>query len=436
MTSLTFRPASAVAGTVAVPPDKSITHRAFLLGAISDRAVVVDNPLVSEDTEATLGAVRLMGAGVDGDIRSGRVVVTGRGVRGLTPPPVIDCMNAGTLMRLVSGIIVGQPPGEVTVLDGDDSLRSRPMARIADPLVAMGAAVVPAEGGTPPLAVRPGLPLHGMVHELPIASAQVKSCVLLAGLNATGETWVREPVPSRDHTERMLRAAGVDVMERDGMVGVAGPVQGLALPDVRVPGDFSSAAFAIVAGVLRGDPGVRVTGVNLNPGRTGLLAVLQRMGADVQVELGPDVAGEPAGDVLARRTSMLHATEVMADEVPSMVDEVPLIGLLGALAAGTTVVRGAGELRVKESDRIRTVVELLRAVGADAEELDDGFVVRGQMSIGGGEVHSHGDHRLAMLGALAGIASQSGVTVHGMEAAAVSYPGFTDDLVSLGAVTA
>lgn len=436
MSSLTFRPATAVAGTVAVPPDKSITHRSFLLGAISDRPVVIDNPLESEDTEATLAAVRAMGAGVEGDIASGRVVVVGRGVRGLTPPPVIDCMNAGTLMRLAAGVIVGQPPGEVTVLDGDASLRGRPMGRIADPLSAMGAAVVPAEGGTPPLAVRPGLPLHGMVHDLPVASAQVKSCVLLAGLNAEGETWVREPVPSRDHTERMLRAAGVDVMERDGMVGVSGPVAGLSLPDVRVPGDFSSAAFAIVAGVLLGDPGVRVRGVNLNPGRTGLLAVLERMGANVRVEPGPDVAGEPAGDVVARRGAMLHATEVTADEVPSMVDEIPLIGLLGALAAGTTVVSGAGELRVKESDRIQTVVELLRAVGADAEERDDGFVVRGQMSIAGGEVHSHGDHRLAMLGALAGMASQSGVTVHGMEAAAVSYPGFTDDMTSIGAVTA
>lgn len=436
MTTVTFRPADAVAGTVAVPPDKSITHRAILLAAISDRSVVIDNPLQSDDTGATLAAARALGAGVEGGIDDGRVVVTGRGVRGLVPPPVIDCMNAGTLMRLVAGILVGQRPGDVTVLDGDDSLRRRPMRRIADPLVAMGAAVTPTGEGTPPVAVRPGLPLHGMVHDLPVASAQVKSCVLLAGLNAAGETWVREPVPSRDHTERMLRASGVDVMERDGMVGIAGPVAGLALPDVTVPGDFSSAAFAIVAGVLRGDPAVKVTGVNLNPGRTGLLAVLARMGADVVVQPGPEVAGEPSGDVVARRGGILQATEVTGDEVPSMVDELPLVGLLGALAAGTTVVRGAEELRVKESDRIRTVVELLRAVGADADERDDGFVVRGQMSLPGGEVHSHGDHRLAMLGALAGLASQSGVTVHGMEAAAVSYPSFTDDMRRLGAVAA
>ena len=436
MTSLTFRPAAAVAGTIAVPPDKSLTHRAFLLGAISDRPVVVDDPLDSEDTRATLDAVRSMGAGVEGDIASGRVVIAGRGVRGLTPPPVIDCRNAGTLMRLAAGIIVGQAPAEVTVLDGDPSLRRRPMRRIADPLVAMGAAVIPAEGGTPPLAVRPGLPMHGTVHDLPIASAQVKSCLLLAGLNAAGETWVREPVPSRDHTERMLRAAGVEVMERDGMVGVAGPIAGLALPDMRVPGDFSSAAFAIVAGVLRGDPAVRVVGVNLNPGRTGLLDVLRRMGADITVEMGEDVAGEPCGDVVVRRTETLVATEVTAAEVPSMVDEVPLVGLLGARADGTTVVSGAGELRVKESDRIATVVGLLRAVGAEAEEREDGFVVHGPSVIRGGEVQSHGDHRLAMLGALAGLASDHGVTVHGMEAAAVSYPGFTEDMAALGVVAA
>ena len=221
MSTLTFRPAAALAGSVAVPPDKSLTHRAFLLGAISDRVVVVDNPLDSEDTYATLQAVRALGAGVEGSVSDDRVVITGRGIRGLTPPPVIDCMNAGTLMRLVAGILVGQS-GDVTVLDGDDSLRGRPMRRIVDPLRAMGAELEPTDAGTPPLAVRTGRPLVGVVHDLPVASAQVKSCVLLAGLNAEGETWVREPVLSRDHTERMLEAAGVELLRRDGMVGVRG----------------------------------------------------------------------------------------------------------------------------------------------------------------------------------------------------------------------
>ena len=432
MSTLTFRPAAALAGSVAVPPDKSLTHRAFLLGAISDRVVVVDNPLDSEDTYATLQAVRALGAGVEGSVSDDRVVITGRGIRGLTPPPVIDCMNAGTLMRLVAGILVGQS-GDVTVLDGDDSLRGRPMRRIVDPLRAMGAELEPTDAGTPPLAVRTGRPLVGVVHDLPVASAQVKSCVLLAGLNAEGETWVREPVQSRDHTERMLEAAGVELLRRDGMVGVRGPIAGMSLPDIRVPGDFSSAAYGIVAGVLRGDPEVRVTGVNLNPGRTGLLAVLERMGADVRVEAQPDVAGEPCGDIVVRRAGTLQGTTVVADEVPSMVDELPLVGLLGALAAGTTTVSGAAELRVKESDRVATVVRLLRAVGATADEREDGFVVTGAPSFPGGDVQSDGDHRLAMLGALAGMASTGGVTVHGFDASAVSYPTFADDMALLGA---
>ncbi len=432
MTTLTFRPTAALAGSVAVPPDKSLTHRAFLLAAISDRAVTVHNPLDSEDTYATLHAVRAMGAEVQGTVSSDRVVITGRGVRGLTPPPVIDCMNAGTLMRLAAGIVVGQI-GDVTVLDGDTSLRGRPMRRIVDPLRAMGAELEPTAEGTAPLAVRMGLPLRGVTHDLPVASAQVKSCVLLAGLNAVGETWVREPVRSRDHTERMLEAAGVTVLRHGDMVGVRGPVASLSLPDIRVPGDFSSAAFAIVAGVLRGDPEVRVTGVNLNPHRIGLLGVLTRMGADVRIEPGPDVAGEPAGDIVVRRAGTLHATTVTADEVPSMVDELPLVGLLGALAAGVTTVSGAAELRVKESDRIATVVALLRAVGATADEREDGFVVTGARSLPGGHVQSDHDHRLAMLGAIAGLVSDGGVTVHGFEASAVSYPGFADDMAGLGA---
>ncbi len=432
MTTLTFRPAAALAGSVAVPPDKSLTHRAFLLAAISDRAVTVHNPLDSEDTYATLHAVRAMGAEVQGTVSDDRVVITGRGVRGLTPPPVIDCMNAGTLMRLAAGIVVGQI-GDVTVLDGDTSLRGRPMRRIVDPLRAMGAELEPTAEGTSPLAVRMGLPLRGVTHDLPVASAQVKSCVLLAGLNAVGETWVREPVRSRDHTERMLEAAGVTVLRHGDMVGVRGPVTSLSLPDIRVPGDFSSAAFAIVAGVLRGDPEVRVTGVNLNPHRIGLLGVLTRMGADVRIEPGPDVAGEPAGDIVVRRAGTLQATTVTADEVPSMVDELPLVGLLGALAAGVTTVSGAAELRVKESDRIATVVALLRAVGATADEREDGFVVTGARSLPGGHVQSDHDHRLAMLGAVAGLVSDGGVTVHGFEASAVSYPGFADDMAGLGA---
>ena len=329
--------APALRGVLRVPPDKSITHRALLLGSLSDRAVTVTRPLDSEDTAATLHAVEALRAEVRGRIGE-RVVVRGRGLRGLVGPPALDCANAGTLMRLVIGILVGQT-ADHTLLDGDDSLRRRPMGRVARPLRAMGAQVWTTPEGTPPLVVSGGRPLRGMEHELQVASAQVKSCLLLAGLFAEGETWVREPAPSRDHTERMLEAAGVPLLRSNGAVGVAGPVESISLPDIEVPGDISSAAFHLVAGVLRADPEVRLQGVNLNPRRTGLLDVLARMGAPVEVIEGEPMAGEPAGEVVVRRAGVLQATEVAPEEVPSLIDELPLVGLLGAFAAGTTVVR-------------------------------------------------------------------------------------------------
>jgi 3-phosphoshikimate 1-carboxyvinyltransferase len=300
----------------------------------------------------------------------------------------------------------------------------------------MGAQIFTAPGGTPPLVVSGGAPLRGVEHHLEVASAQVKSCLLLAGLFAEGTTWVHEPVPSRDHTERMLEAAGVPLLREGGAVGVEGPVEGLSLPDMEVPGDFSSAAAHLVAGALLGDPEVRLEGVNLNPGRTGLIAVMRRMGVDVREEAGEPVAGEPCGTLSVSRTADLRATEVEPGEVPSMIDELPLVGLLGALATGTTVVRGAAELRVKESDRIASVVSALRGLGVDAQEREDGFAVTGGAGIRGGSMDSVGDHRLAMLGAVAGLVSREGVSVGDFGAVAVSYPGFARDLAGLGAVPA
>lgn len=430
MDSVRVPPAEALGGTVYVPADKSITHRALLLAAVSDRAVSIADPLDSADTQATLTAVVRCGAPTEGDLGDA-VLVRGRGLRGLRPPPALDCANAGTLMRLVPGLLVGQG-GDFCVLDGDGSLRSRPMDRVARPLRAMGANVFTAPGGTPPLAVDGTAPLRGAVHELPVASAQVKSCLLLAGLFADGETWVREPAPSRDHTERMLAAAGVTVLREGGAVGVRGPVDALSLPDLAVPRDFSSAAPLLVAGVLCGDPELCLPQVNVNPLRTGLLAVMERMGADVRVEPGPEVGGEPSATLRAARGPTLHGTEVTPEEVPTLVDELPLVGLLGAFAAGRTVVRGAAELRVKESDRIAAVVAALRALGATAEERDDGFEVVGGGRLTGGEAAAGGDHRLAMLAAVAGAASEGGVTVRGFEAVGVSYPGFGADLAAVG----
>jgi 3-phosphoshikimate 1-carboxyvinyltransferase len=429
-------PVPALRGTIRVPPDKSLTHRALLLAALSDRTVTIGRPLDSDDTAATLSAVEACGAGVDGHLGEDELTVRGAGLRGLRPPPALDCANAGTLMRLITGILVGQAAARRVVLDGDDSLRRRPMSRIVRPLRAMGAELFTAPGGTPPMVVSGGTPLHGADHELEIASAQVKSCLLLAGLFAEGETWVREPSRSRDHTERMLEAAGVPLLREGGAVGVRGPLERLDLPDLEVPGDFSSAAPHLVAGVLLGDPEVRLEGVNLNPARTGLLEVLARMGADVTVEPGEPVAGEPAGALVARRAERLRGTEVAPDEVPAMIDELPLVGVLGAMARGTTIVRGAAELRVKESDRIASVMSALRALGVRAQERDDGFEVRGEGRLPGGSMSAAGDHRLAMLGAVAGLASLDGVSVEGFEAVAVSYPGFARDLASLGAVPA
>ena len=431
MTTLRSTPVTALSGTLRVPPDKSITHRALLLAGVSGRTVTIGSPLDSADTGATLSALEACRVPVEGHL-GGQVIIQGRGLRGLLPSPAIDCMNAGTLMRLLPGLLVGSRADHV-ILDGDDSLRRRPMARIATPLRRMGAAVFTSPGGLPPLVVSGGVPLRGMRHDLEVSSAQVKSCILLAGLFADGDTWVFEPVTSRDHTERMLVASGVPVMFADGAVGIRGPVEGLSLPDLEVPGDFSSAAFHLVAGALLGDPEVRLTGVNLNPLRTGLLAVMRRMGVDIHVTAGPEVAGEPCGEIVVRRTDGLEATEVAPEEVPSMIDELPLVGLLAAVARGTTTVRGAGELRVKESDRIAAVVRALRGMGVHADELSDGFTVTGGTHIPGGSVDAGHDHRFAMLGAIAGLVSRDGVSVSGFEAAAVSYPGFAADLRALGA---
>ncbi|MCC6829758.1 MAG: 3-phosphoshikimate 1-carboxyvinyltransferase, partial [Thermoleophilia bacterium] len=321
---------------------------------------------------------------------------------------------------------------EYLILDGDDGLRARPMARVATPLRRMGASVFTAPGGTPPLVVNGGRPLRGTRHELPAASADAKDCLLLAGLYADGETWVAEPAPSRDHAERLLAAAGVEILRDGGAVGVRGPVNGLSLPDLRVPGDFGAAAFHLVAGALLGDPEVRLEGVDLDPRRTGLLDVMRRMGAEVAVEEGDPVAGAPCGTLVVRRADALRGTVVAPEEVPALVDELPLVGLLAAMAHGATEVRGAGG--PGEQERLATGVGALRAMGVDAEELEDGFRVTGAGAIPGGEIASLHDHRFAMLGAVAGLASTDGVAVHGFEACQASYPGFARDLAALGAV--
>ena len=428
-----FDPVDRLGGVFEPPPDKSISHRAAIVGAMSDGNMSVRGYLRSTDTAATLEAVTALGARlVDAQPRGAGLdlELAGAGLRGADPgAAAIDVGNAGTLIRLLPGWLAGQPRGR-WALQGDESIARRPVDRVVHPLRRMGATVDCREGGLPPIVVE-GSDLHGIEYELPVASAQVKSCVLLAGLLADSETTVVEPLPTRDHTEIMLRAAGADVRMAAGHVTVA-PERRLELGAVDVPGDFSSAAFFIAAATLVPNSEVRLAHVGVNPTRTGFLRVLERMGGDFELRDSQAPGGEPVAELVVR-AAQLEGTEVEPHEIPLVIDELPLVALLGAFAEGTTVVRGAEELRRKESDRITTVVDGLRGLGARIEAAPDGFVVGGAGELEGGVISAAGDHRIAMLGATAGIASRSGVEVEGFEAAAVSYPAFGDDLRSLAA---
>jgi 3-phosphoshikimate 1-carboxyvinyltransferase len=431
VTSAFVPPGSRLRGELTPPPDKSISHRAALLGAMCDEPVRVRGFLDAADTRSTLGAVRAVGA--IAEQRGDEVVLRGAGLRGADQPDApVDVGNAGTLMRLLPGWLAGQD-GRRFTLDGDSSIRRRPVDRIAEPLAAMGAVIEATGGHLPPFTVH-GARLHAVHHDLPVASAQVKSCVLLAGLLADGTTSVTEPAPSRDHTERLLRAAGV-ALRRTGTTVSVESVDELVLEDVHVPADPSSAAFVVAAAVLVTGSRILVRDCGVNWTRTGFLRIVQRMGGivlgDLEEQPGDEVpAGEPVSD-LDVAAGPLVGTVVEPHEVPLAIDELPLVGLLGAFAEGETVVRGAQELRLKESDRIAAVVEGLRGLGADAEATEDGFVVRGTGGLRGGRIDARGDHRIAMLGVVAGLASREGVDVDGVDAAVVSYPRFMDDLSTL-----
>jgi 3-phosphoshikimate 1-carboxyvinyltransferase len=426
-----FEPSGPLRGDYVPPPDKSISHRAALFAAMSDEPVTIGNYLDSADTRSTLDALLTLGAAVEDGAKE--LLIRGVGLHEALEATggQLDVGNSGTLLRLLPGWLAGQPGG-VWTLDGDESIRRRPVDRVVEPLVAMGAGVEAREGRLPPLTVR-GTELQGVEYELPVASAQVKSCVLIAGLLAAGSTTLNETRQSRDHTERILRRARVP-FEREGLRITVSQVDELELDRIVVPGDPSSAAFIAAAASLVGGSRVVIRGMALNWTRTGFFRIAERMGAVLVGDLeepGTEADDEPVGE-LDVAAGPLEATTVEPDEVPLAIDELTLVGLLGAFADGETVVRGAEELRVKESDRIAGVVEGLRGLGADAEEADDGFVVRGDGSrLRGGVLDARGDHRMAMLGAVAGLASEEGVEVVGMEAAAVSYPDFERDLRSL-----
>ncbi len=425
--SLLVEPVPRLVGHLAVPGDKSISHRAVLIGAICDGETRISGFGRSADTEATISAVRALRVEVyEHGLETLRVF--GKGLRGLKGPGrAIDCANAGTLVRLLAGILAGQV-GEEFELTGDESLSQRPMGRIAEPLARMGAGVETTEGCLP-MGIH-GRTLRAIDYELPVASAQVKSAILLAGLSADGETTVVEPAPTRDHTERMLAAAGASVTVRATSVTVS-PAERLSLGEVEVPGDFSSAAPFLVAATLVPGSELHVHGVNLNPRRTGLLGILERMGARITSYNRRQIGGEPAGD-LEIHAAPLVGTTVEAKEVPLAIDELPLVALAAACARGETVIRGAAELRAKETDRIEATVDALRALGVRAQGREDGLRVTGVPARPrGGRISSRGDHRLAMLGAVAGLASREGVRIDGADVVSVSFPGFFEMLAEL-----
>ncbi|MCY4060926.1 MAG: 3-phosphoshikimate 1-carboxyvinyltransferase [Chloroflexi bacterium] len=422
-----LRPGGSLRGDVTVPGDKSISHRAVMLAAIAQGRSEIRNWLAAGDTEATLGAMRDLGIQVERHDANTLSIEGGR-MRPADGP--LNLMNAGTGIRLLAGIMAGQD--FPSVLDGSAQLRRRPMKRITDPLQMMGADIE-SSGGAPPLRIRPAA-LKGFTYEMPVASAQVKSAILLAGLYGDSPITVIQPGPARDHTERMLRSLGVDI-HADGADGNAitlTPNDRLTPLDMTVPGDVSSAAFLLVAGLLIPDSDITVRGVNLNPTRTGILDVLKQMGADIATSNLDEQAGEPIGDIRAR-TSQLNGVNIGGETVVRMIDEFPILMLAALNADGETTVRDAKELRVKETDRIAVMAGELRALGAEIEERDDGFRIKGPQALNGAIVDGHDDHRIAMSLTVAGLIAAEGTLVTDAACAGDSFPGFAETLMSLGA---
>ncbi len=427
------RPAKRLKGALTVPGDKSISHRALMLGALAQGTSVVRGLAPGRDVRSTARCLRALGVPVAlANDNSGHdvAVIEGRGLHGLRAPPgPLDAGNSGTTLRLLAGILAGQP--FASVLTGDASLKKRPMARVAEPLRRMGALIDYLEGeGHAPLRVRGPREgrLRAIEHEPPVPSAQVKSCVLLAGLYAEGVTVVRESSPTRDHTERLLARLGAPLDGRGREVRLRGPVERLEPFELRVPGDPSSAAFFVAAAALLPGSELLLRHVGVNPTRTGFLDALRRMGAPIELLDEREVGGEPVADVLVRGAPALRGLELDGAEVPRLIDELPLLAVVATRAEGVTVIRGAKELRVKETDRIRAVALNLRRLGARVEERPDGFVIEGPQALRGGRVEGFGDHRVVMAFAVAGLVARGETVIEGAEWADVSYPQFFEAL--------
>jgi len=417
-----------LSGEVTVPGDKSISHRAVMLAAIAQGRSEIRNWLAAGDTEATLGAMRDLGVQIERH-DANTLSIEGGGMRESEGP--LNLMNAGTGIRLLAGIMAGQ--GFPSVLDGSAQLRRRPMKRITDPLQLMGADIESTDGA-PPLRIKPAA-LKGITYEMPVASGQVKSAVLLAGLFADSPTTLIQPGPARDHTERMLRSQGVEICAdgADGNAITLAPPASLTPLDMTVPGDASSAAFLLVAGLLAPGSDITVKGVNLNPTRTGFLDALGEMGADIAISNLDEQAGEPIGDIRVR-ASQLRGVEIGGETVVRMIDEFPILMVAALRAEGETVVRDAKELRVKETDRIAVMAGELRALGAEIEEREDGFRILGPQALNGAIVDGHDDHRIAMSLTVAGLIAAEGTVVTDAACAGDSFPGFAETLMSCGAM--
>jgi 3-phosphoshikimate 1-carboxyvinyltransferase len=420
MKQQTIAPGSSLRGEISVPGDKSISHRSIMLGSLARGTTLVHGFLQGEDNRATLNAFRAMGVTIE-ELAGGRLKIEGRGLRGLQEPAdVIDCGNSGTTMRLMLGLLAGQ--SFFTVLSGDRYLRKRPMKRVVQPLSAMGGRIWGRQGGElAPLAIQGG-PLVAANYDSPIASAQVKSALLLAGLYAEGETTVREPHLSRDHSERMLTYFGADVRPFPGGVTITGGPD-LEGREVFVPGDISSAAFFMVAALITPGSKLLIRHVGINPTRSGVIDILRRMGGDIELLDTRELSGEPVADLLVRGSS-LRGIEIGGELVPRAIDEFPVISVAACFAEGTTVIRDARELRVKETDRIAAMTEALTRLGGVVEAREDGMVVTGIPGLRGGSVKSHGDHRIAMSMSVAALRADAPVVIDDTECTETSFPGF------------
>ncbi len=426
MSSLTITPKGSLRGTVHVPGDKSITHRALILSALAEGNSTIRGYCRGEDCLNTLSALQKLGIPIE--VEPDQVHVSGKGLWGLTEPAEpLDCGNSGTGLRLLTGVLAGQQ--FFTVLTGDASLRSRPMGRIVKPLQLMGAHIQGRNGGAlAPLAVT-GSRLKGSDYVSPVASAQIKSAVLLAGLFAEGETRFSEPLQSRDHTERMFRFLGIPFDVEGNSIRVTGG-QSFQAKDFFVPGDLSAAAFFIVGASIVPDSEVRIPNIGLNPARTGILDILTEMGANIQIDNQRDESGEPVGDLVIR-TARLHGIAIGASQVPKTIDEFPIFCVAAALAEGKTTVTGAEELRVKETDRIQAMATELKKLNVAIEETPDGFVVQGRSSLRGGHCQSYGDHRVAMAISIAGLTANSPTVIDDTDCIETSFPGFHGKLLEL-----